>query len=216
VLSADHGGHDLPERNRQQALPAAERVDVALSAAAVGSKLKAQFGLPSLALIGRSAFGDMYLAPDIPADKRAAVLDAAVSAYRAHPQVEAVFTAAELTAAPAPSGAVDEWTLLERFKASFDPARSGDFLVALKPYVTPIPDAGMGYVATHGSPWGYDRRVPMLFWWKGVNGFEQPNAVETIDILPTMASLIGLVVPSAEIDGRCLDLVPGVNSNCQQ
>ena len=29
-LTADHGGHDLPERNRQNAWPAAERVDNAL------------------------------------------------------------------------------------------------------------------------------------------------------------------------------------------
>ncbi len=215
VLTADHGGHDLPERNKQDALPAAQRVDPALSAGAMGMKLGQKFGLAGTALVGRSVFGDMYLAPGVPADKRAAVLEAAVAAYRAHPQVAAVFTAGEIGAAPAPSAPVDEWSLLDRAKASFDPAHSGDFLVLLKPFVTPIPDASAGYVATHGSPWGYDRRVPMLFWWKGMTGFEQPNPVETVDILPTLASLIGLDVPAAEIDGRCLDLIAGAESNCR-
>jgi predicted AlkP superfamily pyrophosphatase or phosphodiesterase len=215
VLTADHGGHDLPERNKQDALPAAQRVDPSLSAGAMGMKLGKQFGMTGSALVGRSVSGDMYIAPGVPAEKRAAVLEAAVAAYRAHAQVAAVFTAGEIGAAPAPSAPADEWSLLDRAKASFDPARSGDFLVLLKPFVTPIPDALSGYVATHGSPWGYDRRVPMLFWWKGIAGFEQPNAVETVDIMPTLASLIGLEVPSTEIDGRCLDLIAGAESNCR-
>ena len=213
-LTADHGGHDIPERNRIQALPKAQRADKMLSAMAVGMMLQKKHSLSAPALLGRATFGDMYVAPDVPADQRQAILDEAVAMYRAHPQVEAVFTKAELTAAPDPKSPVDEWSLMERAKASFDPERSGDFLVLLKPYVTPIPDTSMGYFATHGSPWGYDRRVPILFWWPGVSGFEQPNAVETVDILPTWAGLIGLNIPKGEIDGRCLDLVAGDSSSC--
>jgi predicted AlkP superfamily pyrophosphatase or phosphodiesterase len=90
--------------------------------------------------------------------------------------------------------------------------RPGDFYVALKRYVTPIPNTSFGYVATHGSPWGYDRRVPILFWWKGVSPYEQPNGIETGDIMPTLASLIGLDVPKDEIDGRCVDLIAGTGA----
>lgn len=216
VLTADHGGHDIPERNRQDGLPTASRADPMLSARAMGAVLQKQFKLPETALIGRATFGDMYLAPSVPEASRKAVLDAAIAAYRAHPQVAAVFSGAEIAASPPPKPPVDEWSLLERVKASYDPERSGDFLVLLKPYVTPIPEmaAGPGFVATHGSPWGYDRRVPILFWWKGMTGFEQPNAVETADIMPTLAGLIGLTVPSSEIDGRCLDVVAGSGTNC--
>ncbi len=216
VLTADHGGHDAPERNRQDALPAAERADVMLSAGAVGTKIAAQFQMSGSALIGRGNFGDMYLSASIPTEKRQAVLDASIATYRAHPQVAAVFSAVDIAAAPAPQPPVDEWSLLDRVKASYDPERSGDFIVLLKPFVTPIPEAlaASGFVATHGSPWGYDRRVPILFWWKGISGFEQPNAIETVDIMPTLASLIGLGVPASEIDGRCLDLIAGADSNC--
>ncbi len=216
VLTADHGGHDAPERNRQDGLPAAERADVMLMASAMGSGIAKQFQLSGSVLLGRGNFGDMYLSRDIPAEKRQPVLDAAIAAYRAHPQVAAVFSAADIAAAPAPRPPVDEWSLLDRVKASFDPERSGDFIVVLKPFVTPIPEAlaASGFVATHGSPWGYDRRVPILFWRKGMTGFEQPNAVETVDIMPTLASLIGLGVPASEIDGRCLDQIAGPDSNC--
>jgi alkaline phosphatase len=215
TLTADHGGTDVTERNRQNGLPTAQRADVMLSALAAGAAIGKQMGLTGSALVGRSTFGDMYLAPSVPADKRADVLAASVAYYKAHKQVAAVFTADELKAAPAPSGPVDEWTLLERAKASYDPERSGDFVVLLKEYVSPLPLPLPGINATHGSPWGYDRRVPILFWWKGMAGFEQPNAIETVDIMPTLASLIDLPVPTDEIDGRCVDLVPGAISNCR-
>jgi predicted AlkP superfamily pyrophosphatase or phosphodiesterase len=215
VLTADHGGHDLPERNLQDALPAAQRVDPGLLPKNAGAALASHFKFAEPALLGSAPFGDIYLSASISQEKRKEVLDLAVALYRGHPQVEAVFTWADIMAAPLPSKTVDEWTLLDRVKSSFDPERSGDFYVILKPYVTPIPDAGMGYVATHGSVWGYDRRVPILFWWKGMKGFEQPNAVETVDILPTLASLVGLAVPADQIDGRCLDLVAGLPDNCR-
>lgn len=214
VLTADHGGHDTPERNAAQGLPAAERVDAALSAAAMGKVVAKQIGMEGSALIGRATFGDMYLSATVQADKRKAALDAAVTTYRNHPQVEVVFTKDQLAATPLPSGPPEDWSLIARARASFDIERSGDFLVLLKRYVTPIPDPNMGFVATHGSPWGYDRRVPILFWWKGVAGFEQPNGVESADILPTLSSLIGLTIPPGEIDGRCLDVVAGKATNC--
>ncbi len=215
VLTADHGGHDAPERNEIQGLPYAQRVDKMLFSSSVGAMIAKQLNLSNNALIGRSYFGDVYVAPSVPDARRKEVLDAALSFYRNHPQVAAVFTKDELIASPAPAGPAEDWSLLERAKASFDKERSGDLVVLLKRYVTPIPDTGLGYIATHGSPWGYDRRVPILFWWKDVAPFEQPNGVETVDILPTLASLIALPVPASEIDGRCLDIVAGPESNCK-
>ena len=103
-------------------------------------------------------------------------------------------------------------SLAERARASYFPGRSGDLIVALKPRVTPIPDPTKGYVATHGSFWDYDRRVPILFWWKSAQQFEQPLGVETVDIMPTLASFVGLTIPPGEVDGRCLDLDPGTGS----
>ena len=79
----------------------------------------------------------------------------------------------------------------------------------------PIPRPSPGYTATHGSPWDYDRRVPMLFWRHGMTGFEQPSGVETVDIAPTLAALVGLAVPQGEFDGRCLDLDAGPGNTCE-
>jgi alkaline phosphatase len=56
--------------------------------------------------------------------------------------------------------------------------------------------------------------VPILFWWPGISGFEQPNSIQTVDIMPTLAGMIGMPVPSGEIDGVCRDLDPGAGSTC--
>ena len=60
-------------------------------------------------------------------------------------------------------------------------------------------------VAGHGSPWDHDRRVPILFWWPGVAPQEHREAIETVDIAPTLAALAGVAAPA--VDGRCLDAV---------
>ena len=125
-----------------------------------------------------------------------------------------MLTRAELLATPIPAGPPDNWTLIQRARASFDPLRSGDFYVMLKPRITPIADPSRGSVATHGSVWDYDRRVPILFWRRGLTGFEQPLAVETVDIMPTLAALIGLPLAPGSVDGRCLDLIAGPGTSC--
>jgi predicted AlkP superfamily pyrophosphatase or phosphodiesterase len=214
MLTADHGGHDLPERIDQHALPEAGRVDPGLSPKRMGAAIAARLRLKGPVLLGDGAFGDIYLDRALAGPARRKALAAAIDAYRSHPQVAAVFTAAELKAAPKPSGPPDAWSLLDRAKASFDPERSGDLVVLLKPRVTPIADPTNGYVATHGSPWDYDRRVPILFWRKGMTGFEQSLAVETVDIAPTLAGLIGLQLAPGEVDGRCLDLDEGEGTTC--
>jgi predicted AlkP superfamily pyrophosphatase or phosphodiesterase len=214
MLTADHGGTDLPERQRDHGVPEAARVDPALSADRMGKAIAAKLKLEGPVLFGDGAFGDMYVDIKLPAAQRTRALNEAVAAYRRHPQVAAVWTRAQLIAAPAPKGSPDTWSLLDRAKASFDSERSGDFVVQLKPRITPIFDTSRGYVATHGSPWDYDRRVPILFWRKGMTPYEQPLPVETVDILPTLAAVIGVPLDLAKIDGRCLDLDEGPGTTC--
>jgi predicted AlkP superfamily pyrophosphatase or phosphodiesterase len=208
ALTADHGGNDLPERERQQALPTAQRVSMRLDEKAIAARLGIE-GDPIA-----TASGDVYVTPAVPASKKAAVIAEAKKALLADPQVAAVFTGAEIAASPEPSGPPATWPLIMRAKASYYPGRSGDLIVALKPLVTPIADPTHGYVATHGSFWDYDRRVPILFWWKGITAFEQPHGVETVDILPTLAALVNVPVGAPKVDGRCLDLDPGAGDTC--
>jgi predicted AlkP superfamily pyrophosphatase or phosphodiesterase len=211
ALTADHGGKDVPERERLAGIADAQRADRALNASEMGKRLVAEHKLPGgPGLLGESSFGDMYIDRRLRASERAKLLRAAIAAYRAHPQVETVFTARQIAATPLPKGPPETWTLLQRARASYYPGRSGDFLVVLKRNVTPIADTSR-YVATHGSVWDYDRRVPILFWRPGVQGASMERTAETTDILPTLAAMIGLPVQQSSIDGHCLADVPGVS-----
>ncbi len=216
VLTADHGGHDTPERNRENAIPSAERVDAALLPETVGAAIAADLRLtPTGPLLYADApFGDVYVNRSLSPADRTRVIDAAVRRLSAHRQVEAVVRGSDLAALPMPRRSPELWTITDRLRANFDPTRSGDFIIVLKDRVTPIPESGLGYIATHGSVWDYDRRVPILFWRAGMRGFEQPNPVMVVDIMPTLAGLLGLPIAMSEIDGRCLDLVAGQGSSC--
>tara|TARA_R110000850_G_scaffold22384_3_gene66119 strand:+ start:915 stop:2507 length:1593 start_codon:yes stop_codon:yes gene_type:complete len=217
MLTADHGGLDLPERMSLQGVPAAQRVEPNLNAKAVGTIVARELGLPEdqPVLYADGPFGDYYVSRDLPEEQRKRVKDSAMALIAAHAQVEAVIDRDDLAAVTVPDGSPESWTLAERVKASFHPDRSGDFIVLLKKAVTPIATTARGYVATHGSPWDYDRRVPILFWRSGIQHFEQPMPVMTVDIAPTLGALIGVDIPADETDGTCLDIDGGSANSCE-
>jgi len=205
ALTADHGGKDVPERERLAGVKGAVRADPGLRAGVIGPKLVTQLGLTGPGLFGDLS-GDMYVDRSLSPANRGKLLAAAVAAYRAHPQVEAAFTAAELAVTPVPTGPPTDWSLKQRARASFYAPRSGDFVVLLKKDVTPIPDTTR-YVATHGSPWDYDRRVPILFWRKGRAPLAGETVVETTDIMPTLAAWLGVPLVPGSVDGHCISSV---------
>jgi hypothetical protein len=112
-------------------------------------------------------------------------------------------------ALPISTESPDKWTTAQKIRASFDAQRSGDLYVVLKKYVSPITKPSEGYVATHGSVWDYDRRVPILMWRKGMRPSDRQDHISTVNILPTIAAEIGLALPT-QLDGRCLNGVEGV------
>jgi len=215
VLTADHGGFDLPERLGEQALPAAHRVSKALLPEALSAAVAAKTGLDAKGLVlSEGASGDIWLRRDLAGADKARALEALKAELLANSDVAAAFTADELAAAPMPSGSPETWSLLDRARASFHRPLSGDVVLMLKRGVVPIVSPAPGIVATHGSPWDYDRRVPIVFWRKGMTGFEQPSPIETVDIAPTFAALVGLPVAAGTFDGRCLDLDAGPGTTC--
>jgi hypothetical protein len=62
-----------------------------------------------------------------------------------------------------------------------------------------------GTGTTHGSPWLYDRAVPLILFGPGIEPGRIGGRAATVDIAPTLAALLGLEVPD-DLDGRRLDL----------
>ncbi len=61
---------------------------------------------------------------------------------------------------------------------------------------------------THGSPYHYDRHVPLVFLGAGIAAGVSSERVATIDVAPTLAALAGIPAPD-DLDGRPLAFLLG-------
>src|SRR3546814_19139277 len=101
ALTADHGGNDLPERQREQAMPMAERLAKSFNPDTIGKAVGTTLGLSGKLLAYSS--GNFYVTPDVTAAKKQAVIAATKKILLAPPQVAAVFTGADLAPSPDPA-----------------------------------------------------------------------------------------------------------------
>jgi predicted AlkP superfamily pyrophosphatase or phosphodiesterase len=70
--------------------------------------------------------------------------------------------------------------------------RSGDILYLLKPSVVVYAETG----SAHGSGYEYDTHVPLLFYGQGIKKGSTSKKTHSIDIVPTITSLLQLPLPN--------------------
>ena len=211
VLTADHGGSDFVERLAVRGYPHAHRADPQ-RLANINGALKAQFGLDYDPL---SSGGSGLMVGDkdhkgLPEPLRTRIIEAALPLLRANADIAFAESRDVLLAEPLPPANItpDLMTVRQRMRLSTVAERSPDLIVALTENVVSGGRVG-GTIASHGTPWDYDRRVPIIFWWPGAQGQERFLPIRTIDIAPTLAPIVGVQAP-AGLDGRCIDLqAPG-------
>lgn len=99
----------------------------------------------------------------------------------------------------------------ELMRASSDGVRAGEVLFVLPRgsiyYAATATDAQMDLMAatSHGTPYDYDTRVPIVFFGLGVKAGRVPGRAWSVDLAPTLAALLHLQPPDG-LDGRPLDL----------
>lgn len=80
-------------------------------------------------------------------------------------------------------------------KRSVREDRAGDLIVILRGgYLLDDSPAG----TTHGTLWGYDANVPLVFWGAGVTAARSDASSSPLDIAPTLGSLLGLSYPAGD------------------
>lgn len=205
VLTADHGSTDAAEREHAHD-GRASRLDSKAFVGMLNEALRKQLDLAYEPIVGgdpQQLFVNVGPHPELAARVR----QAAIAWLRKQPEVRHVYSRAEIAAATVPPGTPpDKLTIAQRFHESYDPDRSGDIAVAYAERTTFGMPRGPGdTVAGHGSPWDYDRQVPILFWWVGAPSENRDAPIETVDIAPTLAA-IARIKPPVPVDGRCLDL----------
>ena len=80
--------------------------------------------------------------------------------------------------------------------------RSGDLIIVAKPN-WPLGGRIAAEAGSHGAPYDYDQRVPVILFGGGIRAGRYDRAVTPADIAPTLARVAGIQMPKAE--GRVLD-----------
>ena len=213
VLTADHGGSDFTERLAARGDANARRIDGRAWLRGVNAQLRQTLGLSADALVSPDLVQLYAVGADgkrLDDAQRERVVRAALAILRSRPEVAEAFALQDLRDRPPKDLPAAAMTLRDRFALSAMPGRSGDIVVAYKPGLATEAPRITRYVEQHSGPYDADRRVPIIFWRRGMAASDRPDAIETVDIMPTLAATIGLAIDPASIDGECLGNVQGV------
>jgi predicted AlkP superfamily pyrophosphatase or phosphodiesterase len=199
AFSADHGVVPIPEDLQKSGMDAGWLNVESVKERAEKSLEPFNFAKPAIAEVGA---GDVYftLGTYDKLKNDPAALHAVLDAIQSVPGVAHVYRAEELDDRPATQS-----PMLKAESASFLKARSGDLLIVPKPYWPwdfSTSARPRQYRTTHGTPYYYDQRVPVLFMGQGVQPGEYFQSVTPADIAPTLAALCGITL--APRDGRVL------------
>jgi predicted AlkP superfamily pyrophosphatase or phosphodiesterase len=110
------------------------------------------------------------------------------------------FVADALTRDDLAPGVNDTRPFINLYRNNYFPDRSPDIMLRFKEYWI-ISDEPHG--TSHGTPYFYDRHVPLIFYGAGIKTGLDTLKAASVDVTPTLSELIG-ITPPANNDGRSL------------
>jgi len=191
ALAADHGVAPIPEQGAAAGIDAG-RVKSADISGRVDEALAPLLGPGKY--IARISYNDLYFEKGVYEKLREnpAAMRAALEAVGNTPGIARVFRGDELQ-----KGAATADRLMRAAQLSYYPGRSGDFVIVPRPYFM-LASSG----TTHGNSYGYDQRVPLFLFGRGIRAGQFLSAASPADIAPTLGFLCGVTLASS--DGRVL------------
>jgi predicted AlkP superfamily pyrophosphatase or phosphodiesterase len=203
VLTADHGVSPVPEDAVAFHIPGG-RVDAAKLRSTVEDALRSHFGKPAhdwFAAKGRGYMpseGWIYFNDE---EVQRAIADGKASSRR---QIQReVVEAIERAQLPGIYQAFSREDLLEgtsngvaaRVARGAHPVLAGDVAI-VQESMFQFGSNGAGHVTSHGSPYIYDAHVPLLLAGPGIRPGVYSDAVEIVDLAPTLSAILGIEAPS--------------------
>jgi len=200
TLTADHGFAYSPEYWKDVVKLEAGRINALEMLKRLNVHLSDRFGLGKYASAWR--FPTIWLDYDLIDERRLkrADVEAEAAAYLStYPGVHSVFTRTQLS-----EGRVPQTRLGQMVSRAWHPKLSGDLLVVQKDGSFFTEGILLTFSASHGSPWSYDTRVPLIFLGNSwVKGGRYPQDAQVADMAPTLAHILTVPPPSGN-EGRAL------------
>lgn len=193
VLTADHGVAPLPEVQQARHLPGGRYKGDDLFTP-IETALTAKYGAGKW--IVATAGTSPYLNDALIAEKKldpVEVRKVAAAAAATAPRVARVYTRDEILAGDIPDDRIGQ-----RIMRGEHLTRSGDIEVILDPYWMRAANG-----TTHGTPYGYDAHIPLIFMGPGIKAGHYDGNVALNDLAPTLATLLAVETPGGS-QGRVL------------
>jgi len=202
VLTSDHGFSNSPEHWKKTLDLDADRIYADELLAKLNRHLRIKFGFDKMATT--------WVAPTVWLDYefidqrrllRKEVENECAEFLVSYPGIHSVFTRTQLEL-----GQVPYTKLGAMVSRSWHPRVSGDILIVQKDgwVISPKRDDPNPTFASHGTPWEYDTRVPMIFMGEAwIKKGKYAGAAEPTDIAPTLAEILRIPPPSGS-EGRVL------------
>ena len=192
VLTADHGVSPVPEVNEKRHMPGGRLTTQ--PGDAVQQALAGRYGAAKwvLASLDFGIFLDWKLIDGKKLNRRE-VREVAVNAVIDLPHIFRAYTYDAIAHGEVPNDLVGQL-----ITNGFYPPRSADVFYIPEPYWL------SGKTGTsHGTPFGYDTHVPVIFMGPGIRSGTYNQAIRPNDIAPTLATLLSVETPSGSV-GRPL------------
>lgn len=193
VFTGDHGVAPMPELMAQRKMPNG-RFSGRPMLDAIQQSLTAKYGEAKWVLANSGGGISLNREPII-AKKldEAEVERTAAAAIERMPHIYRVYTREQLL-----NGIETDDPVTQRVVNGFYPSRAGDLLVVEDAFSLGSPSG-----TSHGTVWGYDSHVPMIFLGAGVKPGRYDEAAAPYDIAATLATMLDVETPSGSI-GRVL------------
>lgn len=196
-MSADHGVAQIPEQD-EQVVPGSGRHSSTALRNAISAAIEAHVGpgghwTPGAAVTSRLG-PNVYLAPGVLARVLATTgaREAINKSLVAIEGVARIYWADELASLVATDDPI-----LRASRLSYVPGRSGDMMLIFDPHWM-----AQSTGTTHGTPYLYDQRVPLIFAGAGIKAGRYLTSATPADLAPTLAHLVGMTMGQAT--GRVL------------
>jgi len=201
VLTADHGVTPYPDFSRLHGHPQAQFVNIDTLVSAVNQQLDHVTGSPA----PRDWFvfdpGILFLRDNgrlaALGYRTDSIVDVVARRIRAVAGVARVDTPAAIAAADTVADPI-----ARRWLHHLSPDAGAAVVVTLAEWNAWGWPSGI-QIAEHGQPSDLDARVPLILWGTGLRGGVYGTRVNTVDIAPTLARVLGLS-PLSVVDGRVL------------
>ena len=194
ALSADHGVSAMPEVAKKLRIPAAN-LDAAKVETQINAALTAKFSPGHAAAYVKFDYPLAWLDQDAfaAAHLKEPEAERAVGEAMKQAGLRDYYTKSQLAA-----GQVPDTALGRKYLNSYSP--EGGWYVMGVPVIYTV---GPGSGTDHVSPYNYDTHVPLAIYGLPFQAGTYRTSVETVDLVPTLASLLGINAPTHSI-GRVL------------